>query len=66
MAVELLRVAWEAGRKPLSCWASWLRQQQLLGVAMPSLKSCGKRPIRRTDLHIPAFRGSKGACAVIT
>ncbi|WP_317849424.1 DUF6538 domain-containing protein [Pseudomonas extremaustralis] len=34
-SVELLRGAWEAGGKRLACWASWLRQQQLLGVAMP-------------------------------
>ena len=35
-SVELLRGAWEAGGKRLACWASWLRQQQLLGAAMPS------------------------------
>lgn len=35
-SVELLRGAWEAGGKRLACWASWLRQQQLLGVSMPS------------------------------
>ncbi|WP_371920692.1 DUF6538 domain-containing protein [Pseudomonas sp. S5D5] len=35
-SVELLRGAWEAGGKRLACWASWLRQQQLLGGYIPS------------------------------
>ncbi|WP_371914032.1 DUF6538 domain-containing protein [Pseudomonas sp. OV546] len=56
-SVELLRGAWEAGGKRLACWASWLRQQQLLGVAMPlRLKSCGKRPqspYRPPQLRLP-------------
>lgn len=34
-SVELLRGAWEAGGKRLACWASWLRQQQLVGVPIP-------------------------------
>lgn len=33
-SLEFIRGAWEAGGKRLACWASWLRQQQLIGVAM--------------------------------
>ncbi|TFY94554.1 site-specific integrase [Pseudomonas nabeulensis] len=43
-SVELLRGAWEAGGKRLACWASWLRQQQLLGVAMPSPEALRETP----------------------
>ena len=35
-SVELLRGASEAEGKRVACWASWLLQQQFLGVAMPS------------------------------
>jgi len=54
-SVELLRGAWEPGGKRLACWASWLRQQQLVGVAMLCLKAHGKHPQSpyRPPLHGP-------------
>ncbi|WP_434580465.1 site-specific integrase [Pseudomonas sp. Z5-35] len=47
-SLEGLRGAWEAGGKRLACWASWLRQQQLLGT-LP---------------HVPPERPTVGAQAV--
>lgn len=34
-SLELVRGAWEEGGKRLASWASWLRQQQLIGKSMP-------------------------------
>lgn len=33
-SLEFIRGAWEVGGKRLASWASWLRQQQLIGAAM--------------------------------
>ena len=44
-SLDLLRSAWEAGGKRLACWASWLRQQQLIGVAMPAPKVQFEQPV---------------------
>lgn len=34
-SLDLIRGAWEEGGKRLASWASWLRQQQLIGATMP-------------------------------
>lgn len=43
-SIDLIHGAWEEGGKRLACWASWLRQQQLIGAAMPMAPAVANRP----------------------
>lgn len=39
-SLDLIRGAWEVGGKRLASWASWLRQQQMVGTTMPLGEWC--------------------------
>jgi len=44
-SLEFIRGAWEVGGKRLASWASWLRQQQLIGAAMPLPSVASERSV---------------------
>ncbi|ROO36956.1 hypothetical protein BIV08_21930 [Pseudomonas sp. AF76] len=50
-SLELIRGAWEEGSKRLASWALWLRQQQLIGTAMPLPSASQEKP--RQGLSVP-------------
>lgn len=52
-SLEFIRGAWEVGGKRLASWASWLRQQQLIGAAMPLPSVAPERSVGALQL-VPA------------
>ncbi|WP_256581579.1 MULTISPECIES: phage integrase SAM-like domain-containing protein [Pseudomonas] len=49
-SLEFIRGAWEVGGKRLASWASWLRQQQLIGAAMPLPSVASERSVGALQL----------------
>ncbi|PWB31474.1 hypothetical protein DCO48_16705 [Pseudomonas sp. SDI] len=43
-SLDLIRGAWEVGGKRLASWASWLRQQQMVGTTMPLPSASPSQP----------------------
>lgn len=49
-SLEFIRGAWEVGGKRLASWSSWLRQQQLIGTAMPLPSVASERCVEALQL----------------
>lgn len=49
-SLEFIRGAWEVGGKRLASWSSWLRQQQLIGTAMPLPSVASERSVDALQL----------------
>lgn len=52
-SLELIQGAWEVGGKRLASWASWLRQQQVVGTTTP-LASDAQAPLPVAHPVVPA------------
>lgn len=61
-SIELVRGAWEDGGKRVASWASWLRQQKLIGKAMP-LPSAPPESREKAAVAPPATTVIAGALA---